>query len=334
MKKFKIIISAVLVIVLTLSLISCSKNTYEIQNSYDEIYNNKNISLDITAGDEFKILKINDTHFINGTCNDDKKTLDELKTVLDKTPCDLIIVDGDLVEGYNSKLSYNKYKAVSIFAELVENYNVPWTFAPGNNDGQKDGSNQDLIAFMLQYENFIADNEKGIEGTMQFFIDLKQNGELIHSIAILDSHSLDDKGEYDYIKENQIDWLIDGINERKVKTSVFFHMPTPAFETAYKQGTAYNNFPFSDDYSVSDIEKNSLFDEKTENNEYITLLSTAHVHSDNIAYLYNNRYYQLSSLGGYSAAGSKNTAPSFTLTTIHVNEQDVDKLYTFEKVSA
>lgn len=334
MKKFKIIISAVLIFVLTLPLISCSKKTYEIKNSYDEIYSSPDYSFDITAGDEFKILKISDTHFINGTCSDDKKTLDELKTVLDKTPFDLIIVDGDLVEGYNSKLSYNKYKAVSLFAELIESYNVPWTFAPGNNDGQKDGSNQDLIAFMLQYKNFIAGNEEGIDGAMQFFIDLKQNGELVHLIAILDSHSLDDNGEYDYIKENQIDWLIGGINERKVKTSVFFHMPTPAFETAYKQGTAYNNFPFSDEYSVSDIEKNSLFDEKTENNEYITLLSTAHVHSDNIAYLYNNRYYQLSSLGGYGAAGSKNTAPSFTLTTIHVNEQDVSKLYTFEKVSA
>jgi len=334
MKKFKCIASIISVFLLSLSLIGCSHNTYELKNSYDEIYNSKSVSLDITASNEFKILKINDTHFINGTCSKDKKTLDELKTVLNKTPCDLIIVDGDLVEGYSSKLSYNKYQAVSDFAALIERCNVPWTFAPGNNDGQRDGSNQDLIAFMLQYKNFIAGNEKGIDGAMQFFIDLKQNDKLVHSIAVLDSNSLDDKGEYDYIKENQIDWLLNGINERKVNTSVFFHMPTPAFEEAYKEGSAYNGFPFSDEYSVSDIKKNSLFDEKTEKNEYITLLSTAHVHSDNIAYFYNNRYYQLSSLGGYGAAGSKNTAPSFTLTVINVNEQDIDKMYTFEKISA
>lgn len=334
MKKAKIIISAVLVFVLALSMISCTKNTYEIKNSYNEIYDSKNHSFDIAPNNEFRILKINDTHFINGTCDNDTKTLNGLKTVLNKTPCDLIIVDGDLVDGYNSKLSYNKYKAVSLFAELIESYSIPWTFAPGNNDGQKDGSNQDLIAFMLQYEHFIAGNEKEIDGAMQLFIDLKQNGKLVHSIAILDSNSLDNKGDYDYIKENQINWLLNGINERKVKTSVFFHMPTPAFEKAYKQGTAYNDFPFSDEYSVSDIKKNSLFDEKTEDNEYITLLSTAHVHSDNIAYIYNNRCYQLSSLGGYSAAGSKNTAPSYTLTIINVNEQAVDKMYTFEKASA
>jgi hypothetical protein len=148
----------------------------------------------------------------------------------------------------------------------------------------------------------------------------------------MDSLSLDEDDNYDYIKQSQIDWLLNGVNERKVKTSVFFHMPTPAFKTAYENGVAYDGFPFSDAYDVDDIKNNKLFDDAIEDNEYISLVSTAHVHSDNIAYFYNNRYYQLSSLGGYNAVGSKKTEPSYTLITINVNETDNSKLYNFEKV--
>lgn len=70
----------------------------------------------------------------------------------------------------------------------------------------------------------------------------------------------------------------------------------------------------------------------TADNKYISLISVAHVHSDNIAYYYNNRYYQLSSLGGYNAIGSANTDPSYTLITIDTNQQDNQKMYTFEKI--
>ncbi len=339
-KKKKIIISAVSVILViaiavgvSLGLLNKAK-TPDIQNSYDEIYTQENVSFDVSQDGEFSILKINDTHLINGTCKNDVNTLSDLKSILDKTPCDLIIVNGDLVDGYNAKITYNKYKATAAFCELLESYDTPWTFAPGNNDGQQDGSNEDLIAYMMQYPNFICGNEEGIDGSMQFFIDLTQNGSTVHSIAVMDSLSLNNSGSYDYIKESQINWLLDEIDARKVKTSVFFHMPTPAFKTAYENGVPYENFPFSDEYAVDDIKENQLFDSMTQDNEYITLISTAHVHSDNIAYYYNNRYYQLSSLGGYNAAGSNNTKPSCTLTTINVNETDTQKMYTFEKISA
>lgn len=334
MKNVKKTLSLLLVLLLIASLFGCTGKKYEITHSYDEIYDSKDIWFDVNDDGIYTIFKINDTHFINGTCKKDKQTLEEIKSALDSTPYDLIIVDGDLIEGYNSKLSFNKYQAAAKFGELIDSYGVPWTFAPGNNDGQKDGTNEDLIAFFMQYATFIYGNEKGLDGSMQFFIDLKQNGKLVHSIAVMDSNALDSNGDYDYIKQSQIDWLVKGTNERKVKTSVFFHMPTPAFKAAYEQGTAYADFPFSDEYAVDDIKKNEQFDSAIADNEYISLISTAHVHSDNIAYFYNNRYYQLSSLGGYNAVGSKNTAPSYTLIKINVNEPDTQKAYEFSKISA
>ncbi len=206
MKKFRQILPVLFAIALVLSLFGCQSNIPDMQNSYNEVYEKENVSLSTDANGTFRILKINDTHFINGTCEDDVKTLSELKVILDKTPCDLIVADGDLVEGANKNRAYDKYQAVLKFAELIESYEIPWTFAPGNNDGEKDGTNEDLIAFMLQYPHFLAGNTEGIDGAMQFFADIKYNDSLVHSVAILDSHARKIKaiGSYDFIKENQI----------------------------------------------------------------------------------------------------------------------------------
>lgn len=332
MKHTTKLLSVAMALVLIALLFGCTGKKYEISNSYDEIYSKEPVSIDVNSDGIFTVFKINDTHFINGSCKEDKKTLEELKTALDSTSFDLIVVDGDLIEGYNKKLSYNKYKAASIFGELIDSYNVPWCFAPGNNDGQQDGTNEDLAAFFMQYDNFICGNEKGLDGSMQFFISLTKDGKVVHSIAIMDSHSTVD-GKYDHIKQSQIDWLVKEVNSRKTKTSVFFHMPTPAFKEAYEKGTAYKSFPFCDKYAVDDIEKNSAFDNAISGNDYISLISTAHVHSDNIAYFYDNRYYQLSSLGGYSAVGSKSTPPSYTIIKINVNEAEAQNMYEFSKIT-
>lgn len=234
MRKFKLFISIAFICCLSVSLFGCTstnKSTY----SYDEIYNAENISFDVGDDGIYTILKINDTHLYNGTCKNDKKTLEVLKQTLDNNSYDMIIVDGDLVDGFNNKLSYNKYKAADIFGELTESCNVPWIFVPGNNDGEKDGTTEELVAYLMQFDHLLYGNEKEITGAMQFFIDLTKNGETVHTIAILDSLSRDGDGNYDSIKENQIEWLLDGIDSRKVKTSIFFHMPTPAFKTAYEK---------------------------------------------------------------------------------------------------
>lgn len=334
MKNTKRIVSILTVLILVTTLFGCGKDGYEITHQYDEIYGKEDVTLEVREDSTFTVFKINDTHLYNGTCDSDESTLSVLKTALDNSSFDLIIVDGDLVDGYNSKLTYNKYKAVSKFAELIESYNVPWTFAPGNNDGEKDGTNEELIAFMMQYNHFLCGNEKGTDGSMQFFIDLTSKGEVVHSIAVMDSLSTNSDDKYDSIKQSQIDWLMSEINSRDTKTSVFFHMPTPAFKTAYEEGVPYDGYPFSDEYAVDDIKENKLFDDAIGDNEKISLVSVGHVHSDNIAYYDNNRYYQLSSLGGYNAAGSQNTPPSYTLIKIHTDEPDTTKMYEFSKIGA
>ncbi len=308
----------------------------DLAHNYEEIYNQPQITYDVGDDGKFSVLKINDTHFYNGICENDAKTMSDLELILDITPCDFIVVNGDMVDGFNLNPDYDKYGATKIFADLVDSYNIPWTFIPGNNDSEIDGENEDLIAYMMQYKNFVCGNEKNIDGDMQFFVDLEYNGELAHSLAFMDSNARTIKaiGKYDYIKENQINWLLGEIEERKVKTSVFFHMDTPAFKTAFEKGEHHEGFPSAYVYELDTIVENKLFDDMTADNEYISLISIGHVHSNNMSSLYNDRYYQLSSVSGYNASHPDDMVPSCTLTVIDVTEENIKAMYQFSKVEA
>ena len=302
---------------------------------YSLVYEQQTPTYDVGDDGKFTVLKINDTHFYNGTCEDDKHTLSYLKTILDSASFDFIIVNGDLVEGFNLKSDYDKYKAINLFAEMLEGYNIPWTFAPGNNDGEIDGNNDAIIAFMMEYPHFVCGNAEGVYGDMQFFVDLAYNGKLVHSLAILDSGMRKPKaiGKYKNIQESQINWLLDGINDKKVPTSVFFHMPTPKFDEAYSGGKAYESFTMRRAYPYLDVPKNKLFDDMTADNEYITLLSCGHQHSNNMCSFYEGRWYQLSSVSGYSAGRDDFIVPSVTLTTIDITSDNAEDMYTFKQIS-
>lgn len=305
-------------------------------NSYEEVYSTEQVKLATDADGIFKVLKINDTHFFDGVCENDRHTLEDLKAILDKTPCDLIVVNGDLVEGFNLKTTYDKFGAINLFATLIEKYDTPWTFAPGNNDFEIDGSNEDIIAYMMQYDHFVYGNEKNIEGSMQFVIDVYNNNELVHSVAIMDSGARKPKaiGPYQPIDKSQADWLNNEVNTRKVKTSVFFHMPTNAFQTAYDNGDAYNGFDMYNTYPYDDIKNDNVFDTVIEDNKYITLISCAHQHSNNMCSFYNGKYYQLSSVSGYSAGRNDYIIPSCTLTTINTSDDNAQTMYSFEQIKA
>ena len=89
---------------------------------YSTVYTQKTPTYDVGGDGKFTVLKINDTHFFNGTCENDVKTLDYLKTVLKNNIFDFIVVDGDLVEGFTLDMSFDKYQAIDIFAKMLEDH--------------------------------------------------------------------------------------------------------------------------------------------------------------------------------------------------------------------
>lgn len=313
--------------------INCDKSNAV--HSYSEVYAQQQITMDTAQDGSFRIMKINDTHLLNGTCDNDVKTLDGLKKALDARRCDLVIIVGDLVEGFNLDLSYDKYQAISCMAELIESYDVAWTFVPGNNDGEIDGSNEDVIAYMMQYDHFLYGNEEGVDGAMQLFIDLNYQGKTAHSIALFDSGARKPTviGKYDYIKQSQIEWLVNGVADRDVSTSVFYHIATPDFHNAYYYGEVYGSFQMENNNGYCPVKKNTPMAEAIKGNSNITLLSCAHQHGNNMCTFYKDRYYQLSTVSGFGAGRPDYMVPACTYMTIHVNENDVKAMYEFEQIN-
>ena len=170
--------------------------------NYNAVYSQQAPTYDVGDDGKFTVLKINDTHLFNGKTEKDGETLSLVKKALEDNTYDFIVVDGDLVEGFTLSLSYDKYQAISLFADIIEQYETPWTFAPGNNDGEIDGDNDAIIAYMMQYPHFVYGNTEGVYGYMQFFIDLTYNDELVHSLAIIDSGMRQPKaiGKYEFIQ--------------------------------------------------------------------------------------------------------------------------------------
>ena len=170
---------------------NCDKSNA--QNSYEEVYNAPQVKLQTDENGVFRVLKINDTHMLNGVCENDVKTLEGIRAVLEEHPCDFLVADGDIVEGFNLSPDYDKFQALDLLARLIEEYDIMWTFAPGNNDFEIDGSNEDIIAHLMQYEHFVYGNEKGVDGSMQFFADVYNGDKLVHSIAVMDSGAREPK---------------------------------------------------------------------------------------------------------------------------------------------
>lgn len=303
-------------------------------HSYSEIFDQEPVALNIDDSGIFKVLQINDTHMFNGTCENDVKTLDGIKNILSENQYDLIILNGDIVDGFNLRSDYDKFGAISDLADIIEETDTPWTFAPGNNDGEIDGENEDVIAYMMQYDDFICGNEENLDGSMQVYIDLNYNGELAHGIAVMDSGSRTVKaiGTYDYIKKDQAQWLNDETNKRNVKTSVFFHMQTNAFETAYDEGKAYDGYFMSKVYPYDEIKNDTIFDDVTGDNGNISLISCGHQHSNNMCAFYNGRYYQLCHASGYSAGRDDFITPAVTEIDIDVTDNNTQTMYAFNQI--
>lgn len=185
------VLACLLVMSIVFVIVVCVKINYipiKLDNIYDNVYAAPSVSIE-TNNENFKVLKISDTHLINGKTKNDLKTLEHIKEVLNKNKYDLVILNGDFVDGFNMNFSFNKYTAIDSFAAIVEDHDTIWTFVPGNNDREMQGDNKKMISYLMQFEHFIIGNTIGLDGNVNFVIDVERNGEVAHSIILLDSHS-------------------------------------------------------------------------------------------------------------------------------------------------
>lgn len=214
----------------------------------------KKVPILTQQNDEFKVLQVSDLHFSSdfGICKDqvneeigckaDAKTLNFLHQVLDLENPDLVVITGDIIDGFNAQ-DYQTaiLKAVSPFISR----SIPFAIALGENDKTQYGTRDDIIKFIMELPFSMMGNSdqkqhhnsiSGYETNYALKIYDNKNDHLQNVIYILDLYS-------DSIKQS--DFLLKAYEEftEKPKLSLEFqHHPIQEYrpKSAFAIVGAYN----------------------------------------------------------------------------------------------
>ena len=208
----------------------------------------------------FKILQITDVHILN----DEKKDAKAFKTItamVETTNPDMIMFTGDLT---SVKENFTAFKTC---CEYLESFNIPWAFVFGNHEGldipyepdevvdtEKIADRQTLSDYLESLPNCIYEaGDENVDGMGNYYYNVKNdNGEVISSLIMMDSHSYDEENSgYDHFHNNQIEWYentvksiakdVNGDENKVVPSLAFFHVPMQEYMTAYDEAKGTDN---------------------------------------------------------------------------------------------
>lgn len=163
-----------------------------------------------------------------------------MKKLVDDLNPDLITVTGD-----------NAWSTVAYIKtiEMLDSFGIPWAPVMGNHDGEGTLGEAWCASSFVRAENCLFRYGPKDMGYGNYIINITENGEVVHTLYMMDTHSgadfTDENGNkvsgYDTIWKNQEEWYswaVNGINEdagKKVESSLFIHIPLYEYRTAWAE---------------------------------------------------------------------------------------------------
>lgn len=210
-----------------------------------------------TTDGELKVMQLTDIHIGGGLFSrkKDLMALNAAAAMISEEKPDLVIVTGDIAfPSPNKSGTLNNKTPAVLFADLMEQLGVYWAPVFGNHDTESYSyySREDIGGIYSDRDRyphslFCAGPEE-IDGCGNYIIKVKNTeGEITQCFVLMDSHSYAKKtaevsGGYDNVHENQIDWYeselkrLEAENKGETPPSLlFFHIPTPEFQTAWDE---------------------------------------------------------------------------------------------------
>ncbi|MBO4950961.1 MAG: metallophosphoesterase [Clostridia bacterium] len=201
------------------------------------------IVLNKKTDENFKILHVTDLHILpnewkegHEVRNSVIKTVNEL---VDRVKPDLITHGGDF--------SSAKYpECYTKFASFLDSFGIPWTTVWGNHDndcGEK--VTRDYAEQFMECKNFVYEHGPEALGNGNFVIGIRQNGKIIHSLIMMDSHNrleyTDNKGDtikvYAKLTDEQLAWYGERMDELEKagckESTLMCHIPIYGFKYAF-----------------------------------------------------------------------------------------------------
>ena len=203
-------------------------------------------------GERLKILQITDTQVIDSTQQRapdrlrpdeyyawlpeyfDKQCGDHIRSIVNQTKPDLIIMTGDLVYGSFD----DKGRVMQWFCDLMDSFKIPWAPVFGNHDNEcRLGVNWQCE--QLERSKYCVFKRGEVTGNSNYTVGIAKNGTLVRVIHMLDSNGcrsedpqvIRKKGLYPdqllMVKENSA--KIRAAQKKEVKAFMAFHIPVDLF---------------------------------------------------------------------------------------------------------
>lgn len=224
------------------------------------------VELEKTPGKDFVILNLTDIQLADSALEDEgKRVKKNIDRMVKMTKPDLITVTGD-----NAVTAFSYIQTI----KWLDSYGIPWAPLMGNHDGQGCPSE-----FWCAYDFTLAKNclfKFGPEGMGygNYIVNITENGEIIHSIFLMDSHDLIEEDNingaagsgYDHFWPEQLEWYswaingLEAVAGRKVESTVLMHIPLYEYKDAWKAATGTDEVgerPFVGEYAETSFGSNS-----------------------------------------------------------------------------
>lgn len=168
-----------------------------------------------------------------------------VKRLVEETKPDLITLTGDNAWQF---LSYND------LIRQIDSYGIPWAPVMGNHDGQGTPSEFWCAYNLSKAKNCLFKFGPKDMGYGNYIINITENGEIVHTLFMMDTHSdIEEDGVngakdsgYDNIWPNQMEWYkwavkgIEAVQGRTVESSIFIHIPLVEYQLAWDEATDGN----------------------------------------------------------------------------------------------
>lgn len=276
-KRLCIILGSIVAVYLLLLLINFCVNlslrnyikTFEpVKYSEDRIVPAKEDGyITITTDRELKIMHITDFHIGGGfwSYRNDKKSIYEVITMLQKEAPDILILGGDNTYcvpgfGFNGGMTFNNLMVAKTVISVFDHEQVYFSTVFGNHDTESfDYADRQEVGdlYMSDYsdycffeQQFTDLDAKTVPSVSNQFVVVKNTkGEYVKLLLLIDSNAYEStsfmdsvKGKYDVIHEAQTKWAADTVKELSkkaglpdgeyLKTICFMHIPTGEYRTA------------------------------------------------------------------------------------------------------
>lgn len=204
--------------------------------------------LSINENGEFTMLFLSDVQF--NTPDIDKKTLDDIETVVKRERPDLVIFNGDNSTGITDKDDLKKY--ITNMTMYLEENKIPWAHVYGNHDAE--GNNVSKVEQQEIYESFeyciSMSGDENLFGIGNFLIPVLdyEREKIVFNVWCFDSGTarvpyeaykdgrkiLEDNAfyaHYEPMQQNQVDWFcetskfLEGYYGEQIPGVMAFHIP-------------------------------------------------------------------------------------------------------------